>query len=115
MCYKPEDIVAFLTVIEGGGPSAAPRRGVTKSVASKHIPDLEGELAATLLRRWTNLVLWLERFIPIGVIPGRREAASPESVTTDRGHGFQAPSLRSGPGMTETSVRVTTLDTSVAA
>jgi hypothetical protein len=34
------------------------------------------------------------------VIPGRREAASPESITPDFGYGFRAPSLRSGPGMT---------------
>src|SRR5438132_13416412 len=34
------------------------------------------------------------------VIPGRREAASPESIITDSGYGFRAPSLRSGPGMT---------------
>jgi hypothetical protein len=34
------------------------------------------------------------------VIPGRREAASPESITTDSEYGFRAPSLRSGPGMT---------------
>jgi hypothetical protein len=36
------------------------------------------------------------------VIPGRREAASPESITPDCGYGFRAPSLRSGPGMTRT-------------
>src|SRR5215470_9127094 len=53
--------------------------------------------------------------MPIGVIPGRREAASPESMTTDRGYGFRAPSLRSGPGMTERSVRVTILEIDVAA
>src|SRR5215472_10748964 len=34
----------------------------------------------------------------------RSDAASPESITTDRGYGFRAPSLRSGPGMTDTSV-----------
>ena len=53
------------------------------------------------------------------VFPGRREAASPESRNmdqrwrgsaagcvrgTDRVHGFRAPSLRSGPGMTPLSV-----------
>jgi DNA-binding transcriptional LysR family regulator len=52
MRYKLEDIVTFLTVIEAGGLSAAARRlGVAKSVASKRISDLEGALAATLLRR----------------------------------------------------------------
>jgi hypothetical protein len=55
MCCKPQDIVAFLTVMEAGGLSPAPRRGFTKSVASKRISCLEDELAATLLRRWTNL------------------------------------------------------------
>src|SRR5215475_9951757 len=65
-----------------------------------------------------------------GVIPGRRrtsavadvrilwcrsrasprsDAASPESITTDRGYGFRAPSLRSRPGMTDTSVGDSTL------
>ena len=39
------------------------------------------------------------------VIPGRREAASPESITTACGYGFRAPSLRSGPGMTRLIVR----------
>ena len=34
------------------------------------------------------------------VIPGRREAASPESIVPGGGYGFRAPSLRSGPGMT---------------
>ena len=46
------------------------------------------------------------------VIPGRREAASPESITTGLGYGFRAPSRSlssgrpkagpggSGPGMT---------------
>src|SRR5262245_23203870 len=34
------------------------------------------------------------------VIPGRREAANPESITTASDYGFRAPSLRSGPGMT---------------
>src|SRR5215471_16635731 len=34
----------------------------------------------------------------------RSDAASPESITTDRDYGFRAPSLRSGPGMTDTSV-----------
>ena len=34
------------------------------------------------------------------VIPGRREAASPESITTSWDYGFRVPSLRSGPGMT---------------
>src|SRR5262245_18729568 len=34
------------------------------------------------------------------VIPGRREATSPESITTVCEYGFRAPSLRSGPGMT---------------
>jgi hypothetical protein len=46
------------------------------------------------------------------VIPGRRDAASPESIRPDSGYGFRAPSLagtrdaqrrgdpRSGPGMT---------------
>src|SRR4051794_30664390 len=34
------------------------------------------------------------------VIPGRREAASPGSITTAADYGFRAPSLRSGPGMT---------------
>src|SRR6266478_8709224 len=33
------------------------------------------------------------------VIPARREAASPESITTARHYGSRAPSLRSGPGM----------------
>jgi DNA-binding transcriptional LysR family regulator len=52
MRYKLEDIVTFLTVIEAGGLSAAARRlGIAKSVASKRISDLEGALAATLLRR----------------------------------------------------------------
>jgi hypothetical protein len=55
MCYKPVDIVAFLAVIEADGLSAAAHRGVTKSVASKRISPLWGELAATLLRRSTNL------------------------------------------------------------
>jgi hypothetical protein len=55
------------------------------------------------------------------VIPGRREASSPESIITGSGYGFQAPSLRSqvgtkmpisgkleigGPGMTSTTARV---------
>jgi hypothetical protein len=68
-------------------------------------------IAATGYEAWKRqrLVMWLKRFIPIGVIPGRREAASLESITTDRGYRFRAPSLRSGPGMTETSVGVTTL------
>src|SRR5438128_11230485 len=34
------------------------------------------------------------------VIPGRRAAASPESITTAGDHRFRAPSQRSGPGMT---------------
>jgi DNA-binding transcriptional LysR family regulator len=58
MRYKLEDIVTFLTVIEAGGLSAAARRlGVAKSVASKRISDLEGALAATLLRRSARGVL----------------------------------------------------------
>src|SRR5215469_13108564 len=39
----------------------------------------------------------------------RSDAASPESITTDRGYGFRAPSLRSGPGMTDRSVGDSTL------
>src|SRR5262249_48936629 len=35
------------------------------------------------------------------VIPGHCEAANPESITTVREYRFRAPSLRSGPGMTE--------------
>jgi hypothetical protein len=35
------------------------------------------------------------------VIPGRREAADPESILRSRGYGFRARSLRSRPGMTE--------------
>ena len=38
--------------------------------------------------------------LPSAVIPGRREAASPESILTAGGYGFRAPSLRSVPGMT---------------
>jgi DNA-binding transcriptional LysR family regulator len=58
MRYKLEDIVTFLTVIEAGGLSAAARRlGVAKSVAGKRISDLEGALAATLLRRSARGVL----------------------------------------------------------
>jgi DNA-binding transcriptional LysR family regulator len=58
MRYKLEDIVTFLTVIETGGLTAAARRfGVAKSVASKRISDLEGALAATLLRRSARGVL----------------------------------------------------------
>jgi hypothetical protein len=34
------------------------------------------------------------------VIPGRAEGASPESIIPGSGHGFRAPSIRSGPGMT---------------
>src|SRR6476469_9076762 len=34
------------------------------------------------------------------VIPGRRVAAGPESITTAGDYRFRAPSLRSGPGMT---------------
>ena len=68
----------------------------------------------------------LHRFISIGVIRGRRHrvrpsagpmtgsAASPESILSDGGYGFRAPSLRSGPGMTEASVRVSTLGVAVA-
>jgi DNA-binding transcriptional LysR family regulator len=52
MRYKLEDIITFLTVVEAGGLSAAARRlGIAKSVASKRISDLEGALAATLVRR----------------------------------------------------------------
>jgi putative peptidoglycan lipid II flippase len=43
------------------------------------------------------------------VIPGRREAASPESMLSVRGYGFRAPSLRSGPGMTQQTVAYTGL------
>jgi hypothetical protein len=39
-------------------------------------------------------------FDSFDVIPGRREAASPESITMAGDYGFRAPSLRSGPGMT---------------
>jgi hypothetical protein len=46
------------------------------------------------------------------VIPGRRAAASPESITTGlsaqitaRAYGFRGPSLRSGPGMTSCGLR----------
>src|SRR5712691_2986533 len=65
------------------------------------------------------------------VIPGRREAASPESIITAGGYGFRAPSRSlssgrpkagpggSGPGMTtdgsHRTVRVTTLATSQSA
>jgi len=50
------------------------------------------------------------RFHSLNVVPGRRTAASPGSsnplpVIT----GFRAPSLRSGPGMTKSSVGVTSL------
>jgi hypothetical protein len=45
------------------------------------------------------------------VIPGRGEAASPESITPGRAvtlppmlYGFRAPSLCSGPGMTDHKV-----------
>jgi hypothetical protein len=34
------------------------------------------------------------------VIPGRREAANPESITPACDYGFRAASLRSAPGMT---------------
>src|SRR5712692_11219206 len=45
--------------------------------------------------------MWLTRVRALLlVIPGRREAASPESITTIGDYGFRAPSLRSGPGMT---------------
>ena len=65
MRYKLEDILTFLTVIEGGGLTAAARRlGVAKSVASKRISDLEGALGATLLRR-----------SPRGVVPTAAGAA----------------------------------------
>ena len=38
--------------------------------------------------------------MPIVVIPGRCEAASPESITTDWEYGFRACVLRTHPGMT---------------
>jgi hypothetical protein len=37
---------------------------------------------------------------------GAPKGASPESIITGRNYGFRAPSLRSGPGMTSSTVRV---------
>src|SRR6185295_14032324 len=56
-------------------------------------PRPEGLMVVTRAPR-----LWL--FLCPAVIPGRREAASPESLIPGGGFGFRAPSLRLGPGMT---------------
>lgn len=52
MSLRTEDIQAYLYVVELGGISAAARRmGLSKSVVSKRISDLERELGVSLLQR----------------------------------------------------------------
>jgi hypothetical protein len=46
-----------------------------------------------------DAVMWPRELFPLplnslGVIPGRAEGASPESIITSGGYGFRAPSLR---------------------
>ncbi len=49
-----QDIQAFRAVIEAGGVNAAARRlGLSRSVVSKRVADLEAKLGATLLHRST--------------------------------------------------------------
>ncbi len=55
MSLRTEDIEAYLHVVELGGISAAARRmGLSKSVISKRISDLERELGVSLLQRSTR-------------------------------------------------------------
>jgi hypothetical protein len=46
-----------------------------------------------------------DRTLPV-VIPGCREAASPEYITTDRGYGPRARGLRPRPGVTPHMIRI---------
>ncbi len=57
MSLRTEDIEAYLHVVELGGISAAARRmGLSKSVVSKRISDLERELGVSLLQRSTRSI-----------------------------------------------------------
>ncbi|NOV23975.1 LysR family transcriptional regulator [Cupriavidus necator] len=57
MSLRTEDIQAYLLAVELGGISAAARYlGLSKSVISKRISDLERELGASLLQRSTRRV-----------------------------------------------------------
>ncbi len=58
MQYRLNDILAFIQVIEAGSIStAAQRMGLSKSVVSKRITDLEGVLKVELLHRSTRGVI----------------------------------------------------------
>jgi len=58
MSLRTEDIQAYLLAVELGGISAAARHmGLSKSVVSKRISDLERELGVTLLQRSTRRIL----------------------------------------------------------
>lgn len=57
MSLRTEDIQAYLHVVELGGISAAARQmGLSKSVVSKRISDLERELGVSLLQRSTRCI-----------------------------------------------------------
>ena len=58
MQYRLNDILAFIQVMEAGSIStAAQRMGLSKSVVSKRITDLEGVLKVELLHRSTRGVI----------------------------------------------------------
>ena len=57
MSLRTEEIEAYLAAVEHGGISAAARQmGLSKSVVSKRISDLERELGASLLQRSTRRI-----------------------------------------------------------
>jgi hypothetical protein len=80
-------------------PGRAKRRPGTENIAAAlWVPDLRsGSLRSPSLVRDTILNSPFSSL----VIPGRAEGASPQSITATGEYGFRAPSLRSGPGMTE--------------
>lgn len=57
MKWRFEDLTTFLSVVEAGGiTAAATRLGLSKSVVSKRVTDLEQALGVELLRRSTRRV-----------------------------------------------------------
>lgn len=122
MKWRFEDLTTFLSVVEAGGiTAAATRLGLSKSVVSKRVTDLEKALGVELLRRSTRRVTPTEQGLALkermrealrsldqaveaatdhqGALSGRLRLTAPMSFGTHYLGGILAEFARLHPGI----------------